>query len=132
MIALRVWRLSWGQMWKTRAQIGLVEWSSGDGVVGVVVAWYLVHVERCVVRSARRNMWVQLVQHECQPMENRLVGGIMVDRVGILFFSSDSLHRYTLDTRVRKFLSLPVRGAAQPTNNSTETDDGVRRRLRRQ
>ena len=45
----------------------------------------------------------------------------MVDRVGILFFSSDSLHRpYTLDTRVRKFLSLPVRGAAQPTNNSTK------------
>jgi hypothetical protein len=76
MISLRVWRLSWGQMWKTRAQIGLVEWSSGDGVVGVVVAWYLVHVERCVVRSdSRRNMCVQLVQHECQPMENRSVGG---------------------------------------------------------
>ena len=30
---LRVWSLSWGQMCKTRAQIGLVEWSSGDGVV---------------------------------------------------------------------------------------------------
>ena len=76
MISLRVWRLSWGQMWKMRAQIGLVEWSSGDGVVGVVVAWYLVHVERCVVRSdSRRNMCVQLVQHECQPMEIRSVGG---------------------------------------------------------
>ncbi len=76
MISLRVWRLSWGQMWKTRAQIGLVEWSSGDGVVGVVVAWYLVHVERCVVMSdSRRNMCVQLVQHECQPMEIRSVGG---------------------------------------------------------
>ena len=49
------------------------------------------------------------------------INNIMVDRVGILFFSSDSLHRpYTLDTRVRKFLSLPVRGAAQPTNNSTK------------
>ena len=57
MISLRVWSLSWGQMWKTRAQIGLVEWSSGDGVVGVVVAWYLMHVERCVFRSdSRRNM----------------------------------------------------------------------------
>ncbi len=76
MISLRVWSLSWGQMWKTRAQIGLVEWSSGDGVVGVGVAWYLAHVERCVFRSdSRRNMCVQLVQHECQPMEKRLVGG---------------------------------------------------------
>ena len=76
MISLRVWILSWGQMWKTRAQIGSVEWSNGDGVVGVVVAWYLVHVERCVVMSdSRRNMCVQLVQHECQPMEIRSVGG---------------------------------------------------------
>ena len=76
MILLRVWSLSWGQMWKTRAQIGLVEWSSGDGVVGVVVAWYLVHVERCAVRSdSRRNMCVQLVPHECQPMERRSAGG---------------------------------------------------------
>jgi len=61
MISLRAWSLSWGQMWKTRAQIGLVEWSSGDGVVEVVVAWYLVHIEQCAVRSdSRRNMCVQV------------------------------------------------------------------------
>ncbi len=30
MISFRALSLSWGQMWNTRAQIGLVDWSSGD------------------------------------------------------------------------------------------------------
>ncbi len=76
MRSLRVWSLSRGQMWNTRAQIGLSEWSHGGGVVGVVIAWYAAHVERCVMRSeSRRKMCVQVVQHECQPMEERSAGG---------------------------------------------------------